>query len=211
MPVDLNKNNKVVLVDLENCPNQLSKLYENLFQFNKIVICYAHSEVKIPIDWLIPLSAAISQSKLDILRMPHCGKNSADFGIAFLAGMLTQQYDKKTQYFIISNDKGLDHVVDLLHSRGLWAKRLGTATVSNITENSDYINWVKEYCTQLATHTSNRPAKKEALLNSIKSRVKNENYNIESIMNYMIDQRILSVSGDKIIYNDEVIQEAYNK
>jgi len=74
---------KVLLIDLENCPNQIHQLQKNLEQFSQVVICYAQSGAKIPLDWLMPLSATVNANKLKVFKMANGGKNAADFGICF--------------------------------------------------------------------------------------------------------------------------------
>ena len=108
---------RVLLIDLENCPDQISQLQEKLEQFSQVVICYAQTGAKIPLDWLIPLSATVISNKLKIFKMTNGGKNAADFGICFFAGVLMQQLHKETHFEIISNDTDLDHVVNLLRSQ----------------------------------------------------------------------------------------------
>jgi hypothetical protein len=114
---------RVLLIDLENCPDQISQLQEKLEQFSQVVICYAQSGAKIPLDWLIPLSGTVSSNKLKIFKMTNGGKNAADFGICFFAGVLMQQLHKQTHFVIISNDTDLDHVVNLLKSQALLGLR----------------------------------------------------------------------------------------
>jgi len=109
---------KILLIDLENCPNQILELQDNLEQYRKVIICYAKTGVKIPLDWLIPLSSTVAEKKLHIHKMTSIGKNSADFGICFFAGALMQQYEQQAHFVIISNDTDLDHVVNLLKSQG---------------------------------------------------------------------------------------------
>jgi len=60
---------KVLLIDLENCPTQIQQLQVDLEHFAQIVICYAHSQAKIPLSWLNELAAAIAQNKLRIIQM----------------------------------------------------------------------------------------------------------------------------------------------
>lgn len=107
---------QVLLIDLENCPNQINKLLNDLEQFSHVVICYAQSGAKIPLDWLLPLTAMINASKLHIQKMPGTGKNAADFGISFFAGALMQQLPVQTHFVIVSEDTDLEHVVRLLNS-----------------------------------------------------------------------------------------------
>jgi len=40
---------KVLLIDLENCPNQILQLQENLEEYTQVIICYAKTGVKIPL------------------------------------------------------------------------------------------------------------------------------------------------------------------
>ncbi len=75
---------KVLLIDLENCPDQISQLQEKLEEFSQVVICYAQTGAKIPLDWLIPLSLVVSSNKLKIFKMTNAGKNAADLVFVFL-------------------------------------------------------------------------------------------------------------------------------
>lgn len=198
---------KILLIDLENCPSQIKELHGNISEFHKVVICYAHTGVKIPLDWLIPLNEIINQNRLEILKMPNGGKNSADFGIAFLAGSLTQKY-KKANYFIISNDKGLNHVVDLLNKFGNSAERRGKTKNNKIHEKKgDLFYLVTEYCNYLIDHEGNRPSKKETLLNSINNKFKDTSFTKDDIFQLMLEKNIVSISEKKTIYNDRVIND----
>jgi len=102
---------KVLLIDLENCPHHVQQLQKHLKEFSQVVICYAQSGAKIPLDWLMPLSATVHANQLNIFKMTSGGKNAADFGICFFAGALMQQLPAETHFVIVSNDTDLDHVV----------------------------------------------------------------------------------------------------
>ena len=116
---------KILLIDLENCPNQIQQLPKSLIEYTQVVICYAHSTAKIPLDWLMPLNDTINNNKLKIYKMATTGKNSADFGICFFAGMLMQQMPEESHFVIMSDDTDLDHVVNLLNSQNRTAQRIG--------------------------------------------------------------------------------------
>jgi hypothetical protein len=60
---------KVLLIDLENCPTQIQQLKVDLDQYLQIVICYAHSQAKIPLSWLNELAEAIQRNKLRVIQM----------------------------------------------------------------------------------------------------------------------------------------------
>jgi hypothetical protein len=57
MPLET-KRDQVLLIDLENCPNQLEQLPTNLANYLQVLICYATNYSKLPLSWLLPLSEA---------------------------------------------------------------------------------------------------------------------------------------------------------
>ena len=61
---------QVLLIDLENCPTQINVLLKDLEQFSQVLICYAQSGAKIPLDWLMPLTAMVNAERLKIIKMP---------------------------------------------------------------------------------------------------------------------------------------------
>lgn len=227
-----NKNDdagRILLIDLENCPDQIYQLQEKLEQFSQVVICYAQTGVKIPLDWLIPLSVTVSSNKLKIFKMTSGGKNAADFGICFFAGVLMQQSHKETHFVIISNDTDLDHVVNLLKSQGRSAERMGnkkeekettqaTKTTLEATQATKIkaeatvsISPIKMYCMHLVTCSKNRPAKKDTLINSIKSKFKDSpGASAVEVFRLLVTQGAVTISGDKVSYNDKKIKELAN-
>ncbi len=198
---------KILLIDLENCPNQIDKLQQNLVNFSQIIICYAHSGVKIPLDWLVPLSAAVNENKLNIYKMANKGKNSADFGISFFAGALMQESKKRAEFVIVSNDTDLDHVVALLISQGCSAERIGTLKKQkiNTVTNCENTLSIKDFCMYLTTNNKNRPAKKEALLNTITNKFKNTNCVAEDILKLLVKNDVLEITNSKVKYHEEKI------
>ncbi|MBD1860175.1 NYN domain-containing protein [Trichocoleus sp. FACHB-46] len=211
---------RVLLIDLENCPDQIYQLQKNLEQFSQVVICYAQTGAKIPLDWLIPLSATVSSNKLRIFKMTNGGKNAADFGICFFAGALMQQLHRETHFAIISNDTDLDHVVNLLKSQGRSAERIGTkkeekkitATVTETTVKPRVlVSPIKTYCMHLVTYSKNRPAKKDTLLNSIKNKFKDSPEAAEEVFRLLTTQGAATISEKKVSYNDKKIKELANQ
>src|SRR5690554_6316807 len=108
---------RTLLIDLENCPNHIQELQDSLRDYDKVIICYASTGAKIPLDWLMPLHEAISAGHLQIHKMDSIGKNAADFGIFFFAGMLAQQLEGAAEFTIVSDDSDLDHLVSLLEGQ----------------------------------------------------------------------------------------------
>ena len=200
---------RILLIDLENCPNQIYQLQKNLEQFSQVVICYAQSGAKIPLDWLMPLSATVNANKLKIFRMENGGKNAADFGICFFAGALMQQLQRETHFVIISNDTDLDHVVNLLKSQGRSAERVGMKKVENpiIVTAKTSLSPIKAYCMHLVTYSKNRPAKKDTLLNSIKNKFKESPETAAEVFKSLTTQSAVILSENKVSYNDKKIKE----
>ena len=203
---------KVLLIDLENCPDQISQLQEKLEEFSQVVICYAQTGAKIPLDWLIPLSLVVSSNKLKIFKMTNGGKNAADFGICFFAGVLMQQLHKQTHFVIISNDTDLDHVVNLLKSQGRSAERISTKKEENKTttttvQSTALVSASKEYCTQLINYSQNRPASKETLLNTIRTKFKESPQLAADVFKLLTTQGAITISENKVSYNDHKIKE----
>jgi hypothetical protein len=161
----MEKTIRVLLIDLENCPNQVQQLMENLEKYSHVVVCYAQSGAKIPLDWVIPLTTTVNDDRLKIVKMPNSGKNSADFGITFWAGILMAQLPLQAHFDIVSNDTDLDHVVSLLISQQRSAQRIGTkkenpviVTVAKETE-TEIQKYLLQYCLHLKNH--HKPAKKK--------------------------------------------------
>ncbi|SEH09091.1 PIN domain-containing protein [Candidatus Venteria ishoeyi] len=204
------KNIKILLIDLENCPNQILQLQKNLEEYTKVIICYAKTGVKIPLDWLVPLSTVVNDDKLKIFKMTNTGKNSADFGICFFAGSLMQEFKKNAHFVIISNDTDLDHVVNLLVSQGCTAERIGTKKDVVTLNNKLDLPAIQLYCTHLVNYSKNRPSKKDTLLNSIKNKLKDSPEVAEDILQSLIKRKALEIAEKKVTYNDKKINEIAN-
>jgi len=211
----INKIARVLLIDLENCPNQIHHLQKDLEQFSQVVICYAQSGAKIPLDWLMPLSTTVNANKLMIFKMTNGGKNAADFGICFFAGVLMQQLKQETHFVIVSNDTDLDHVVNLLKSQGRSAERVGTEKEEKTTNIPTVTTTlspspIKIYCMHLVTYSTNRPAKKDTLLKSIETKFKDTPNIAAEVFKALTTQGIITTLENKVSYNDKKIKEIAN-
>lgn len=199
---------KILLIDLENCASQIKCLDETVSEYELVVICYAQSYAKIPLDWLMPLHDTINKGRLKIFKMANAGKNAADFGISFYAGMLMQQLPADAHFVIMSNDTGLDHVVSLLQSQNRAAERIGTAKDESrlATQNADVL-LLKNYCSHLLMYKSNRPSKRDSLLNSINSKFKESPPIGNRLLLVLEKTGVLSMQEGKINYNEKKILE----
>ena len=204
---------RILLIDLENCPSQIQQLQKSLVDYTQVVICYAHSTAKIPLDWLMPLNDTINQNRLKIYKMATVGKNSADFGICFFAGVLMQQMPEESHFVIMSDDTDLDHVVNLLSSQNRTAERVGVRKEEKtIAHPVAHINKpepspIQVYCAHLVSYKKNRPAKKATLLNSIKNKFKDTPDITNSVLSSLVKHGALVIQENKLIYNDKKVSE----
>lgn len=199
--------NRIIMIDLENCPNQINQLMNNLVQYAQVVVCYAQSGTKVPLDWIVPLTTIVNEKRLKIVKMPNVGKNAADFGITFWAGALMSQLPKATHFDIVSDDADLDHVVSLLINQQRSAERIRTKkeSIKEAASETVSIKAAQEYCLHLVTHDKNRPVKKETLLNSIKSKFNGYGVEPEALFQELGKHGAIVVKDNKISYNQEKI------
>lgn len=205
---------KILLIDLENCPNQIQELQNNLQEYSKIIICYATTGVKIPLDWLMPLHETISSSRLQIHKMDDIGKNAADFGIFFFAGMLAQQLSGPAEFTIVSDDADLDHLVSLLEGLSHKVKRKGKARVQPqqvpslpIPVISSVAAGVKLYCEHLDLYSETRPASEATLRNSIRTRMGQNLAMTEAVLEQLLKLKALTLNGSKVVYQPTKITQ----
>lgn len=67
------------------------------------------------------------------IRVAHTGcKNALDFIIATELGSAVKTYGKETMYFIVSNDKGFDNVVNYWKSKNVKVKRVARETIAKV-------------------------------------------------------------------------------
>jgi hypothetical protein len=199
--------NRILLIDLENCPSQINHLMKNLEQFSQVVICYAQSGAKVPIDWILPLTSTVNSNKLKILKTPGVGKNAADFGITFWAGVLMQQLPKNSHFTVVSEDTDLDHVINLLRSQGRTAERINTKNEANpkALALAVPLTPLQEYCIHLIKHSKTRPAKNDTLLNSIKIKYKDDPHMPQTVFDELLKHKAIIVKENRIEYNDTIL------
>ncbi|MBI5545647.1 MAG: hypothetical protein HY901_17305 [Deltaproteobacteria bacterium] len=165
---------RALLIDLDNCMQQLAQLPDALQSYSRVIACFGGAEPRVPLK-LVPLfAAAISAGTLEIVSMPKKGKNAADFGLAFWAGRLVAELPANTSFAVLSRDADLDHVVELLKMAGRHAVRVSDAKPS-IPASQPFISSREideaagEYRSAVLDSVTSRPSKKAALRNSIKA------------------------------------------
>lgn len=208
---------KVLLIDLENCPGKIQQLQDDLKDYTKVVICYAKTGAKIPLDWLMALNETINSNRLQVYKMETAGKNSADFGICFYAGMLAQQLGEGADFTIVSDDTDLDHLVSLLNSQRHTAQRQGKIKAVKAPRKiaasgvaPEVMSGVRIYCEYLATPSSSRPGSVTTLKNSIRSHMKQNTAVSEAVFAQLVNLKVVSLNDTKPAYNNAKIGAVVN-
>jgi hypothetical protein len=204
------ENVSVLLIDLDNCPNQIEQLAQNLEKYARIIVCYGSQPPKISLNLALLLANPIYHKRLEFVGMQKNGKNAADFGLCFYAGRLSAQLSvEQTEYLIVSNDTDLDHAVNLLIQQGCKAKRIGNKpppesailapTGEDMPQKITLI--AKAYRSHKDTHLKNRPTKKVTLLNDIRTFCRNKfPHHEQEVFDFLEQQAYFKIEGGKIIY-----------
>lgn len=215
----------ILFIDIENCPSKIDELIEDFKIFQKIVICYAKTGVKIPLEWLLVLNDCVANDRLELVKMSEIANNSADFGITFLLGRYFDHYDHFTVY---SDDKDFDVVIELIgRSEGKSAERFGKISTMEPAETIELDDnvvvaapikleptfenvklLVKNYLEK--TPDRSKPVKRQGLFNSIRSRLNKldcEDEVKKDLSNQMIHHlekiKAISLNNEKIKYNGQ--------
>ena len=207
---------RVLLIDLENYPSQIYTLMDDLDTYTQVVICYAQTGAKVPIDWLMRLTTAVNNNRLTLFKVPSTGKNAADFGITFWAGKLMAELPIETHFDIVSNDTDLDHLISLLLSEQRSAVRISskkedTSICSKNIENTEnHEIYSHQYCLYLYNHKGGKPAKKETLLNDINARLKANNVDCNKVIEQLVKKGVITLNENKVTYNQSKLNTVAN-
>lgn len=131
-----------------------------------------------------------------------------------------------THFDIVSNDSDLDHVVSLLIDQKRTAERIGTkkenlptlpeikttaviVTTKTTLKPQEY--YLHEYCLSLINMKTGKPAKKETLLNSINAKFKSDNIDTTQLFETLVKNGVIVINADKVIYNQQKLNQFANK
>lgn len=210
---------KLLLIDLENCPNHIQELQDSLRYYDKVIICYASTGARIPLDWLMALHDTINAGRLQIHKMDSIGKNAADFGIFFFAGMLAQQLSEPAEFVIVSDDADLEHLVGLLSAQGHVVRRDGKdkpqvkqeAKASQPKQNgaltAAVMQGMQSYCQMLHQYVRTRPSKEQSLKNSLHAHLGQQTELSKQVLEQLIAHKALSLDGSKVVYQPSKIAQ----
>ena len=218
---------KVLLIDLDNCPNQIEKLSLHIETFTRVIVSYGGTEPKVPFSLLSLLATPIHEKRLEIVRVEQ-RKNAADFALTFHAGLLVHEMPPNTAFTILSDDTGLDHAIHLLNEKGRKARRLSgkdqtvkaeskpRSTKANSrkqakskeTPSSDD-SPINEAAVTLSKNLrkldrEKKPKSQESLLNHIESHFKGNQEladGREAILDALVRQGTIKLEGNKVRYS----------
>ena len=125
---NMTQKDTILILDAENCP-KLSKdaLLANLKNKNckNIVVAYAKNSMSFSLDEVTAISKHLQSGRVILHKMKNDGKNSADFGLTFLAGRISSQFKQhEVSFDVVSNDKDLEHLISMLRHYGFQANRI---------------------------------------------------------------------------------------
>ena len=217
---------QVLLIDLDNCPNQIEKLSLHIEEFTRVIVSYGGTDPKVPFSLVSLLATPIYEKRLEIVRVEQ-GKNAADFALTFHAGLLANELPPNTEFTILSDDTDLDHAVHLLHDKGRKASRLSgkdqpvkaelkpraksttpkakaQAEKKPGSGKASINDAVKEFSAKLQkTKSEKKPKTKKALLNQIESHFSNNKKlakSREAIFSALEKQGTIKLDGDTVTY-----------
>ncbi|CAK0772504.1 hypothetical protein CCP3SC1_670014 [Gammaproteobacteria bacterium] len=213
---------RVLLIDLDNCPSQLTQLPQAVAHFNRVVVCYGGFEPKIQLNQLSLLAPAVVAGRLAIEPMERKGKNAADFGLTFWAGRLLAEMPPETEFVVLSQDSDLDYLLDMLRHAGRKAERLDgntNAGFTSVISTQDSVSSdtgtggavlsleaaAEDYRIVHIASRRTRPARRLTLINSIRSHFKGSGIDPEAVLQELIRRGILTVNrSGQVIYRDRV-------
>ena len=184
--------NKILLIDIENCGHALHQLEEKLQTYTQIYVVYATSNVNLSLDGLYLLIPFIQNQRFHLVKMPTVGKDAADFGLAFIAGQLSQQYQPiDTSFEIISNDHAMDYVAELLQRQNFEVE-----VKKKAVQTSDIL----EKLVSTLAKVNNKPTSEEAFLNSIMSWTKVDRTQANLLLKQVLQLGVLTADEkEKIV------------
>jgi hypothetical protein len=198
---------KALLIDLDNCPGQLDRLPHVLDGYVRVIVCHGVAAPKVALSLVPLLAAALHARRLEIVGMKRGGKNAADFGLAFCAGRLVAELPPETAFEILSADKDLDHVIDLLRRAGRAATRLdGTAATASApppdAPNEALDEALETYQAAFLKPGWSRPTSRKALLASLGSHFKGrKEVDPKQLLALMLKRRLIAIGPrDKVVY-----------
>lgn len=134
------------------------------------------------------------------------GKDSADFGLAFLAGQLSIQLNPDEYNIkIMSNDKALDYVVDLLKIMQFDVEQIKTQTLEPIEiekfQKQTAVQLEQKMNLAVEALSKNQPKFIKSLYNSLQSWLNLSVIHTRQVVNLLKQHKFISVHEQNVIYH----------
>jgi len=190
-----------VLIDYESVqPKDLSTLKQD--HFRVVVFVGAHQH-KIAYETVAVLQQMGSNVKY--VKISGTGPNALDFHIAFYLGQLAAK-EPEAYFYIVSNDRGFDPLINHLKTRKLRALRVKTVgdipplKTGNVKSTPDRILVIVD---DLRKRGSAKPRTVTTLTSTISALFRKQLSpdEIGSLLKALEERGYVSVSGTKVSYN----------
>ena len=196
---------KILLLDIENVHKTENELLDLLKNYSYVYLVYAKSPISLTLDGIQELASFVVSKRLVLIKMPKSGPDSADFGLAFLAGQLSIQMDKSsTEFDVMSNDKKFIYVVDLLKIMGFNANKIKKEVVplkekleiSNLKNKNN-----KDLFLVVELLLKNQPKQFNSLNNALKSWTKGKNIDVKKTIELLKSLKLINIINQSVTYD----------
>ena len=214
---------KILLLDIENIHKTEKELLQLLKIYTCVYLVYAKSPVALSLDALIQLSPFVMEKKLVVIKMPKIAPDAADFGLAFLAGQLSTQMEPQNTIFeVMSNDKKLEYIVDLLKVMGFKAfqNKIIPDFKTVIDKPKENLSLVMgrstshtlklQHLMKIFLKLKNMPSTEKALLNGVKSWANVTTKDAEKLIEALVNFKIIKISPHGMALNKENLKRFLN-
>jgi PIN domain len=167
LPIDKPESATVLFIDYENVTQvRLADLQRpNL----KIFIFVGCAQVKIPFE--LVREAHLLGEAVEWIGVEGSGANALDFHIVFYLGQISLQ-SPKSDYVILSRDRGFDPLIQHLAKRGISCRRIDSLDVLSgnpeLTYSQDFLSDIA-IAKLAAVVAKSRPKKRSTLYTYLKS------------------------------------------
>lgn len=192
---------KTLLIDYENIHNvDLSVIDSDKYTIKLFV---GNSQNKIPFD--LVQSAQGFGHHLEWIKIDGSGKNALDFHIVYFLGIFSIN-DPKSEYVILSKDKGFDPLIRFINKRNLKCKRinsileLSTEKKKELTDTSK----IEKALTNLKKiEKQKRPRKRNTLSQHINTLfgMKLSQEQLSEIVDALFIQKYITEENERITYH----------
>ncbi|WP_184309385.1 PIN domain-containing protein [Aporhodopirellula rubra] len=199
---------RVLLIDLDNCPHEVLDLAATAERYDLIIAAHGRQEPRVPLGMASVLGLLIAERKIEIWPMP-AGKNSADFGLTFIAGRLSAELPKDAIVEVASKDRDLEHAVRLLKRVGIKASRIDSSTESEPPRSADAA--VSHLASRIASSLNgrgakSRPKRRRSLHATVKARGPTPDQGMAALKELERASAITYESNGNPKYDDDILK-----